>query len=231
MRILSITPLADSAITVVLDDVIGAAAAASVRAAKTTIQAVNHKGIEEVTASYVSITVYYDAMILGQSDLVDLVRDALAPVTVGKGTKGRLLEVPCCYDPMYGEDQMDVARTLGCTVDDVIAAHLNTTFDVYAVGFLPGLPFLGDMPDGFSIPRRSTPRIKVPAGAVAIANGQSVIYPWESPGGWHIIGHCPVPLFDPTRDNPAVFRAGDQVKFVSISAENLATAKIHEVTS
>ena len=231
MQILSITPLADSAITVVLADAIGTNAAASVRAAKAAIEATHHKGIEEVTASYVSITVYYDAMIIEQSDLVDLVRDMLAPVAVGAQTTGRLLSVPCCYDPIYGMDQDDVALTLGCTADDVIAAHLDTTFDVYAVGFLPGLPFLGDMPDGFSVRRRANPRLKVPAGAVAIANGQSVIYPWESPGGWHIIGHCPVTLFDTDNADPAVFRAGDRVKFVSISAQDCATAQIQVVAS
>ncbi len=229
MNILSITSLADSAITVVLDDVIGTSAAGSVRAAKAAVEALDHSAIDEITGSYVSITVYYDAMLLSQSDLIDLVRETLAPITIGAGGAGRLLSVPCCYDPIYGADQIDIAETLGCSVDDVIDAHLNTTFDVYAVGFLPGLPFLGDMPAGFSIPRRATPRVKVPAGAVAIANGQSVIYPWESPGGWHIIGHCPVTLFDPNRENPAVFRAGDRVKFVSISAENLASAQIQEV--
>lgn len=231
MDILSISPLADAAITVVLDDTIGARAAGRVRAAMGAIDALGLDGIEEVTASYVSVTVHYDAMVLSHADLCGAVRDAIAPVSADQDAgKGRVLRVPCCYDPVFGVDQIDVANTLGVAVDDVINAHLSTEFDVYAVGFLPGLPFLGDLPDGFAVPRRTTPRLKVPAGAVAIANGQSVIYPWESPGGWHIIGHCPVSLFDPARENPAVFRAGDRVQFVSVSAENCAAAIIEEVT-
>lgn len=87
------------------------------------------------------------------------------------------------------------------------------------IGFLPGFPFMGDLPAPLRLPRRAQPRVRVPAGSVAIATGLTAIYPWESPGGWHLLGRCPVPLFDARRTSPSLLAAGDRVRFVPVSAE------------
>jgi allophanate hydrolase subunit 1 len=86
------------------------------------------------------------------------------------------------------------------------------------LGFLPGFPFMGDVHERLKLPRRTEPRVRVPAGSVAIAGGLTAIYPWESPGGWHLLGRCPVPLFDATRAQaPSLLAAGDRVCFVPVS--------------
>lgn len=90
------------------------------------------------------------------------------------------------------------------------------------LGFLPGFPFMGDLPEPLHLPRRTEPRTRVPAGSVAIATGLTAIYPWESPGGWHLLGRCPVPLFDARQEAPALLQAGDHVRFDPVSATEYA---------
>ena len=102
-------------------------------------------------------------------------------------------------------------------VEDVVAQHSSAEHRVFMIGFLPGCPYMGGLPDGLSLPRRTDPRIAVPAGSVAIAVGQTVIYPVESPGGWHLIGRCPVPLFDAGRPRPALLGPGDRVRFEPVA--------------
>jgi KipI family sensor histidine kinase inhibitor len=87
------------------------------------------------------------------------------------------------------------------------------------IGFLPGFPYMGDLDPALEMPRRSEPRVRVPVGAVAIAGRQTAIYPWESPGGWQLLGRCPVPLFDADRTEPALLAQGDMVQFNPVSAE------------
>src|SRR5690606_19723136 len=126
--------------------------------------------------------------------------------------------LPVCYEGEAAPDLAAVAATLGIRVDELIAAHSGTEYRVYMLGFLPGFPFMGDLPAHLRLPRRAQPRVRVPAGSVAIATGLTAIYPWESPGGWHLLGRCPVPLFDARRAAPALLAAGDRVRFTPVSS-------------
>ncbi len=226
MKLMAARPLADRAVTFELADTVGAEAAARVSAAHRAIAKLVEDGALpgalELSRAYCSITLHYDPLKARQAELIETVTEALAGAEPDIDAEGRRWILPCHYD---GADLDDLSETLGMGRDSIIARHAETEFTVYAIGFLPGLPFMGDLPEGFSIPRRSSPRTKVPKGSVAIANGLTVIYPAESPGGWHIVGTCPVPLFDATRDAPALLSAGDQVRFEAVEADEAERLK------
>ncbi|PTQ53912.1 MAG: Allophanate hydrolase 2 subunit 1 [Hydrogenibacillus schlegelii] len=123
------------------------------------------------------------------------------------------VEIPVRYD---GEDLEALAERTGLSREDIVRLHSGTIYTVYMIGFMPGFPYLGEVPEPLRVPRRSVPRTRVPAGAVGIAGAQTGIYPYESPGGWWIIGHTPVKMFDPAADPPVRLRIGDRVRFVPV---------------
>jgi KipI family sensor histidine kinase inhibitor len=125
----------------------------------------------------------------------------------------RLHEIPIWYN---GEDLHEVARLCQLMPDQVIALHSQPLYSVGAIGFAPGFAYLGTLDARLALPRRSTPRVSVPAGSLAIAERQTAIYPQRSPGGWHLLGRCPWLLFDPAQTPPCPLALGDQVRFVPI---------------
>ena len=126
------------------------------------------------------------------------------------------------YGGESGPDLVEVAQLTELDEQEVIALHKGCEFTVYMLGFLPGFAFLGDTPKALHLPRRTEPRVRVPAGSVAIAMQLTGVYPWDSPGGWHILGNCPVALFDGHLDPPALFKAGDSVSFAPIDIDEHA---------
>jgi KipI family sensor histidine kinase inhibitor len=130
--------------------------------------------------------------------------DAAAP-------PGRLVELTVVYD---GEDLPAVSRALGMSVDDVVHRHAAGVYTVVCLGFSRAFPYLEGVDPALRLPRRATPRERVPAGSVAIAADQAGVYPWTSPGGWHLLGRTAAVLFDPDRDPPSALRPGDRVRFV-----------------
>jgi KipI family sensor histidine kinase inhibitor len=130
---------------------------------------------------------------------------------------GRTVEVPACYDEEFGLDLREVAERISISIDEIIKRHVKTQHWVLMVGFSPGQPYIGGADPKLSVPRRATPRTRMPAGSVAIANAQTCVYPYETPGGWSIIGRTPLTVFDPARDPASLFAPGDRVRFVSIS--------------
>ncbi len=126
------------------------------------------------------------------------------------------IRLPVCYDKSYGLD-INLYEKDGISIDDLIHLHSDHTYLCYMMGFMPGFGFLGNVEDRIARPRKNTPRKKVVAGSVGIAAGQTGIYPTDSPGGWNIIGRCPIPLMDYSRESSFLFSAGDQVKFYPIS--------------
>ncbi|MCC7320166.1 MAG: allophanate hydrolase subunit 1 [Rubellimicrobium sp.] len=219
MRVLSVRPLADNAVTLELASGPGDEAARLVAAATGAIAAAIARGdlpgAEEVAGAFCSVTVPYDCLVVRQEDLVTRLMGILAGVGPVTDKGGRLWHLPCAYED--GIDLPDLAAHFGLTEGAIVRRHAATVFRVDTLGFLPGLPFLGGLPADLARPRRSEPRLAVPGGAVAIANRMCVIYPWVSPGGWHIVGSCPVPLFDIARDPPALLAPGDRVQFHAVT--------------
>ena len=131
----------------------------------------------------------------------------------------RTIDVPVCYEPEFALDLAEVAAMSKVTVGEAIALHAESDFRVLMIGFAPGHPYIGGLNEKLSVPRRATPRAIVPAGSVAIANDQTVVYPYAISGGWSIIGRTPLQVFDAERQEPSLFAAGDRVRFKPIPRE------------
>ena len=176
-------------------------------------------GVVEAVPTFRSLLIHYDPLVLRAREL----EARLAPLIDGleaEAMGGHRWFFPTCYEgDELAPDLDDVASATGLSAAEVVSLHTSFEHLVYVIGFLPGLPYLGDLPAALALPRRTSPRIKVPAGSVAIATNQTCIYPLESPGGWHIIGRTAVPLFDARRDNPVLLSPGDTVRFVPVGRE------------
>ncbi len=143
-------------------------------------------------------------------------RDALpgwAPAHDLPPATDRTVEVPVTYD---GPDLPEVAARWGMSIEDAVALHAGTGFTVAFCGFSPGFAYLAGLPHHLAVPRRETPRTRVPAGSVAIAGEWCGVYPQESPGGWALVGRTDIPLFDLDRDPPALLGPGTRVRFVAV---------------
>ena len=182
------------------------------------------KGVVETVPTFRSLTLYYDPLATARRDLEPAVR-ALLGRRGGGRRAARLWHLPICYEAPFAPDLEEVARLLRLAPAEVVSRHSALRYRVYMIGFLPGFPYLGDLPPELALPRRADPRVKVPAGSVAIATNLSAIYPYESPGGWHLIGATPVPLFDPARSPPALLAAGDAVRFAPVEADAFRTIR------
>jgi KipI family sensor histidine kinase inhibitor len=132
-------------------------------------------------------------------------------------SSSRSIELPVCYDPEFGFDLQEISRILGLPEDEIVRRHSGGEHRVLMVGFSPGQPYIGGLDAKLALPRRATPRTRVPAGSVAIANAQTAVYSYETPGGWHVIGRTPLAAFDPARDPPSLFTPGDRVRFVPVT--------------
>ena len=132
----------------------------------------------------------------------------------------RVIEIPACYDEEFSYDLEEIAEKGGISLDEVVRLHTEQTYRVYAMGFCAGFAYMGDLPDPLRQPRRSSPRTKIPVGSIAVADFMTAVYPLAMPGGWHILGRCPVPFFTPeNQDSPTLVRAGDQVRFNPIDKD------------
>ena len=179
-------------------------------------------GVIEFVAAYAVATVYYDPATVEYDALVDRLRELVHPDLEVPSTRSTIVEVPVVYGGDFGPDLARVAQARGLTIDMAIAMHSRRDYLCYMIGFMPGFPYLGELPVELRTPRLETPRTRVPAGSVAIADAQTGIYPRETPGGWNIIGRTPLRLFDPSTDIPSVIRPGDTVRFVPIDAVEYA---------
>lgn len=208
----------DTALAVEFGDAIDGRVSALVLALAERLAAAAIPGIGELVPTFRSLTVYYDPTVLAQAELKHGLHPLLGGLEAAKGA-GRLWRVPACYDASLAPDMAEVAHRTGLTSDEVAERHSAATYHVYMVGFLPGYPYMGDLPQELALPRRENPRTKVPPGSIAIATSLTAVYTLESPGGWHLIGRTPVPLWDLRRDPPAVLAAGDKVQFEPIALE------------
>lgn len=175
-------------------------------------------GVVDLVPTFRSLMVHYDPTVVRAAALEERAR-ALLDDTGGQAEAGRLWRIPTLYGGEYGPDLEEIAERTGLSVDAVVDTHAGTEYEVYMMGFLPGLPYLGILPDELALPRRTEPRVRVPAGSVAMATNLTNVYPSESPGGWHILGRTPVELFDLRRDVPILLQAGDRIRFDPIGED------------
>jgi len=181
------------------------------------IQAEAIKGIIETVPTYRSLLIIYDPLILSIDDLrkrLEKLEDGLPQTPF---PEPKLTRIPVVYGSPYGPDLDFVAHYHRISHNEVTQLHCSKPYFIYMIGFMPGYPYMGELPDALITPRLKTPRLSVPAGSVAIAQKQTGIYPMESPGGWQIIGRTPIKIFDPKREPPALLQMGDLVQFYPIS--------------
>lgn len=169
----------------------------------------------DLVPSWTTLLVHYDVLQATYAQLLERLEPVLETwlCETTSHAAGRLLEVPVWY---AGEDLPVVAQACGMSVEGVIGLHGGTEYQVGAIGFAPGFAYMRELDARLVLPRRSTPRVRVPAGSVAIAERQTAIYPQASPGGWHLLGRCPWRLFEPQAALPCLFALGDRVRFVAI---------------
>lgn len=182
--------------------------------------------VTDVVVGYRSVMVYYDPLAAG-ADAIQARLDRIAREYPAKdASRARLVDVPVCYGGEYGPDLAEVAAFANCTPESVVARHLDAEYRVFVVGFVPGFAYMASVDPSIAAPRRPSPRLSVPAGSLGIAGQQTGIYPASTPGGWNLIGRCPIRPYDPDRTEPFLFRAGDRVCFRRISdAEYRATTE------
>jgi KipI family sensor histidine kinase inhibitor len=137
----------------------------------------------------------------------------------------RLVEIPVCYGGDFGPDLDALADHARLGAEEVVERHAGAMYTVAMLGFAPGFPYLFGLDPALHMPRRASPRTRVPAGSVAIGGAQTGIYPSELPGGWQLIGRTPLVLFDADRDPPSLLMPGDRVRFVAIDAAALAVRR------
>jgi KipI family sensor histidine kinase inhibitor len=207
-------PLGDGAVTLTFGDSVDSATSARVRAAAAAIRKAHIAAVHDVVPAYAALSVFYDPLHTDYSDLADALVSLAASADAGDAeTAARLIEIPVRYD---GPDLADVARACSLSEREVVERHSAAEYRVYLLGFSPGFAYLGDLDPALRLPRRESPRTRVPAGSVAIAGAQTAVYPLATPGGWHLIGKTEMAMWDVSRDPPALLAVGDRVRFVAV---------------
>ena len=179
-------------------------------------------GVRNLHPAYCSLLVKFDALKWQHEKLEKELGKYLVRLDKVRLPEEREVEIPVCYGGEFGPDLGEVAALHKIAPEQVIKLHSSATYLVYFLGFTPGFAYLGELPKELVTPRLPTPRKKVPVGSVGIAGNQTGVYPFETPGGWRLLGRTPVSMFRTDRDGLSLLAIGDRVRFVPISRERFA---------
>jgi KipI family sensor histidine kinase inhibitor len=205
-------PAGDTALVVEFGDRIDRPLSGLVLALARRLDEAKIEGVVECVPTFRSLIIYYEPLVLPYAALAARIGMLMQGLRAGEFT-GRSWRLPVCYDESLAPDLAEVAAQTSLTPAQVIERHSAQAYHVYMLGFLPGQPYLGDLPGELALPRRPSPRMKIPAGSVAIATTLTCIFPMATPCGWHLIGRCPVPLWG----RGALLQPGDRVAFDPVS--------------
>jgi KipI family sensor histidine kinase inhibitor len=211
-----IVPLGEQGLTVEFGESIDLRTNELVLSFAAAVELATIPGVMEVVPTYRSATIYFNPLLADRASLTERVHALLAETTREPLRPPTTHRIPVFYGGNTGPDLTEVAERARLTCAEVIALHASVIYRVYMLGFSPGFPYLGTVPDRIATPRLSTPRKLVTEGSVGIAGAQTGIYPQDSPGGWRIIGRTPVRLFSLIRPKPFLLAPGDRVQFVPI---------------
>jgi inhibitor of KinA len=227
----SIFPLGESALVIDFGDKIDVEINKKVGRLFKRLKSIEEPIIIDLVPAYSSLAVYFNLYVLQQEKLrdessFDLMSDFIESLAMEDEEvheeKTTLIEIPVCYNCMYGSDLALSAHHKDLSIEKFIEIHTSVVYRVYMIGFLPGFPYMGETDERIALPRKTIPRKDVPAGSVGIAGRQTGIYPLTSPGGWQIIGRTPVSMFNKNNKRPVLLQPGDEVKFYSITEHEFA---------
>lgn len=216
---LSYVPMGEKTIIVKFEDILSPEVNNRVRSLSRLISERNITGIERLIPAFNSLAVCYNPRLIKFQELVEELKVLESSMTLANDTESKKVYIPVVYGGTYGPDLEEVAEQTNLSPNDVVEIIQSKPYLTYMVGFIAGFPYCGDLDERLILPRRSSPRIKIPKGSIAIANEQIGLYTISSPGGWHIIGWSPMETFNPYHEPPSVIHAGDYVQFVQISPE------------
>lgn len=211
----------DTALVVEFGDTVDRVLSERVLDLRDRIRAAALPGVVTLVPTFRSLMIHYDPLVTDRATLEAGASSLMRGAGSGERTR-RCFEIPVCYDEAMAPDLHEVAAHAGIDPGEVAALHCSVRYHVYMVGFVPGYPYLGDLPAPLSLPRREDPRVHVPPGSVSIAASMTAVYPLQSPGGWHLIGNTPAPMFDAGWASPALLGPGDSVRFVPIDSRRHA---------
>src|SRR5215203_729595 len=183
-------------------------------------------GLVDIVPAYSSLSFHYNVFTVRQSNSTNLAAFEIIKQTIEKELEHDLVQeirpqrkmsIPVCYSGGFAPDIEFIALEKNISIEKIVQVHTEQLYTVYMIGFLPGFPYMGEVNDSITVPRRNEPRAKLAAGSVGIAGKQTGIYPLESPGGWQIIGRTPLKIFDKEKNDPVLLQPGDEVQFYSIS--------------
>ena len=177
-------------------------------------QAAQWPHVRDIVPGMNNLTILFDPLAADPQQLEERLLEAWDTAAVSQKI-GRKIDIPVVYGGDSGPDLEEVARHTGLAPAEIVKRHTAAEYIVYFIGFQPGFPYLGGLDPKLATPRRSEPRVIVPAGSVGIGGSQTGIYPAASPGGWQLIGHSAVQLFDPNENPPTLLQPGDRVRFVA----------------
>ncbi len=211
-----VVALGDSCVSIQFERAIDPLVNAHCVALAMSLEALTLSGVRDVVPSYNAVTVHFDPRVIDRRAISAEISTLARTATAAPESSSRLVEVPVSYGGEAGPDLEAIAEFARSAAADVVRLHAATPFRVYMLGFLPGFAYMGPVDARIAMPRLDSPRLRVPAGSIGIAGTQTGIYPCDAPGGWRIIGRTALKLFDPTREEPFLLKAGDRVKFVPV---------------
>lgn len=183
------------------------------------------EGVVDMIPAFSSLLINYDPRVVTHGKMKRRLEKLLKLEVQEKESSVRIIEIPVCYGGEYGPDLENIANNAGLSTEEVIAIHSSRDYLIYMLGFLPGFSYLGGLDERIHTPRLANPRIRIPAGSVGIGGSQTGIYPLDSPGGWQLLGLTPVKTYDPQRETPILFEAGDYIRFVPVTEEQFREIK------
>lgn len=212
-------PCGDTGLAVQLGDRIDRNLSLQVVRLRNLVDSAGLPGVVETVPTFRSLLIHYDPLKTAQAELVGAVRPILASLDVEVPTAGRHWRIPVCFQgEEFAPDLAHVADWAGMPAGGLVEAITARPLHVYMLGFAPGQPYMGDLPERLAIPRREIPVPRAPAGSVLIATGMAAVYPIANPTGWHVVGRTPARIFEPTASPPALFAAGDSVSLEAVGA-------------
>ena len=211
-----VRPAGESMLVVEFEPVIDVAVNARVTGLARELADADMPGLRDIVPTFRSLAVFFDPLRTDTAALGAWIDRALASSEARAADVGPLVRIPVWYGGEWGPDLVDVAARCGCTPAEVVARHAGREYHVFMMGFVPGFAYLGTVDERIHVPRRATPRTRVPAGSVAIAGPQTGVYPIETPGGWNIIGRTEAVMFDRDREAPFLLTPGARVRFDAI---------------